>query len=365
LLLSDQEDRCPITTIINQRQWTLHRLCSVSQGTTGLTTLLDNVDVIRKALRVAGVQLREDSDKPGRTASDGMVSPQFGSEETWENEMSCNDAPKDDIATGELKMPFDPRIFLSKAANERAFSHYRANELVYSQGDPADSIFYIQDGMTKVTVFSERGKEAIIGLPGAGDFFGEGCLVGQELRQATVSTRTKCVIVRLPKAHVIGIIRDKPAFAELFISHLVARNIRIEEDLLDHLFNTSEKRLARVLLSLTNFDEEGRPKSIPIKVSQEMLAEMVGTTRARVSFFMNKFRKLGFIDYKGHIEVHNSLFSVILNDNSETQTIGGKSHLSLRASTTGQLNGRQGGAHLRQHRDVKVTRIADTRRAGG
>jgi CRP/FNR family transcriptional regulator, cyclic AMP receptor protein len=296
-----------------------------------------------------------------------MVPPQFG-EETWENEMSCSDALTDDIAMKcGVKTPFDPRIFLSKAGNARTISHYRANEVVYSQGDPADSVFYIQDGMTKVTVFSERGKEAIVGLPGAGDFFGEGCLAGQELRQATVSTRTKCVIVRLGKAHLIRVIRDEPAFAELFISHLVARNIRVQEDLVDHLFNSSEKRLARVLLSLTNFDREGRLKSTPIKISQEMLAEMIGTTRARVSFFMNKFRKLGFIDYKGHIEVHNSLLNVILNDNSETQTIRSNmdSQLSLQASTTGQLTGRHGGAHLRRHRDVQVARVVDTRRAGG
>jgi len=282
--------------------------------------------------------------------------------------MSCSDALTNDIATKcGVKIPFDPRIFLSKAGYARTISNYRANEVVYLQGDAADSVFYIQDGMTKVTVFSERGKEAIVGLPGAGDFFGEGCLAGQELRQATVSTRTKCVIVRLAKAHLIRVIHDEPAFAELFISHLVARNIRVEEDLVDHLFNSSEKRLARVLLSLTNFDKEGRLKSTPIKISQEMLAEMIGTTRARVSFFMNKFRKLGFIDYKDHIEVHNSLFSVILNDNSETQTIRSNidSRHSLRASTTSQLTGRHGGAHSRRHRDVQVARVVDTRRAGG
>jgi CRP-like cAMP-binding protein len=232
--------------------------------------------------------------------------------------MSRSDALTDDIAAKRgVKISADPRIFLAKAGNARTISDYRANEVVYSQGDPADSIFYIQDGTTKVTVYSERGKEAIVWLPGAGDFFGEGCLAGQQLRQATVSTRTECVIVRLAKARVIRVIREEPAFAELFISHLVSRNIRAEEDLVDHLFNSSEKRLARVLLSLANFDKEGRLQSIPVKISQEMLAEMIGTTRARVSFFMNKFRKLGFIDYKSHIEVHKSLFSVILNDKSE------------------------------------------------
>ena len=202
------------------------------------------------------------------------------------------------------------------------------------------------------------------GFQAAGDFFGEGCLVGQELRQATVSTRTKCVIVRLAKACVIRAIREEPAFAELFTSHLVARNIRVEEDLVDQLFNSSEKRLARVLLSLANLDKEGRLEPIPVTISQEMLAGMIGTTRARVSSFMNKFRKFGFIDYKRHIEVHNSLFSVVLNDKSETPTIRSNINrqISPLASATGQFTGRRGGTHLR-HRDVQVARVGGTRRA--
>ncbi len=278
--------------------------------------------------------------------------------------MSCSDAFTEDIATKPgVKIPFDPHIFFSKAGNARTVSHYRTNEVVYSQGDPADSVFYIQHGTTKATVFSERGKEAIIRLPGAGDFFGEGCLVGQELRQATVSTRTKCVIVRLAKACVIRAIREEPAFAELFISHIVTRNIRVEEDLVDQLFNSSEKRLARALLSLTNFDKEGRLEPIPVKISHEMLAEMIGTTRARVSFFMNKFRKLGFIDYKRHIEVHSSLFSVILNDKSEAPTIQGNTDGQISLLASGQLTGRRSGTHL-PHRDVQVARAGGTRRAG-
>src|SRR6478752_3970241 len=173
--------------------------------------------------------------------------------------MSRSDAFTEDIATKcGASIQFDSQIFLSKAGKARTISHYRANEVVYSQGDPADSVFYIQDGTTKVAVFSERGKEAIVWLPGAGDFFGEGCLAGQESRQATVSTRTESVIVRLAKASVIRVIREEPAFAELFISHLVVRNIQAEEDLVDHLLNSSEKRLARVLLSLANFDKEGQ-----------------------------------------------------------------------------------------------------------
>jgi CRP/FNR family cyclic AMP-dependent transcriptional regulator len=284
---------------------------------------------------------------------------------TLENEMGRSDASTKDIVTKcGANIEFDPRIFLSKAGNALTVSRYRANEVVYSQGDLADSVFYIQDGTAKVTVFSERGKEAIIWLPGVGDFFGEGCLAGRESRQATVSTRTECVIVRLAKACVIRVIQEEPAFAELFISHLVARNIRIEEDLVDHLFNSSEKRLARVLLSLATLDEEGQDP-IPVKISQEMLAAMIGTTRARVSFFMNKFRKLGFINYKSHIEVHKSLFSVLLIDKLETQTI--RSNIdgqpSPPASATGQLIGRRSGAHLRRHRDVQVARV--DRRAGG
>jgi CRP-like cAMP-binding protein len=291
----------------------------------------------------------------------------FGGETTWENKMSRSDAFTEDIASKRgVKIYFDPHSFFPKAGNARTISHYNANEVVYSQGDPADSVFYIQDGTTKATVFSERGKEAIVWLPSAGDFFGEGCLAGQELRQATVSTRTKCVIVRLAKACVIRAIREEPAFAELFTSHLVARNIRVEEDLVDQLFNSSEKRLARVLLSLANLDKEGRLEPIPVKISQEMLAEMIGTTRARVSSFMNKFRKLGFIDYKRHIEVHNSLFSVILNDKSEAPTIRNNINrqISPLASATGQLTGRRSGTHLR-HRDVQVARVGGTRRADG
>lgn len=279
--------------------------------------------------------------------------------------MSCSEDCTEDIATKDgVMIPFDPRIFLSKAGGVRTTSSYRANEIVYSQGDPADSVFFIQSGTAKVTVFSERGKEAIVGLPGAGDFFGEGCLAGQKLRQATVSTRTKCVIVRLAKTRVIRVIRDEPAFAELFISLLVARNIRVEEDLVDHLFNSSERRLARVLLSLANLDGEDRSEPVPVKISQEMLAEMIGTTRSRVNFFMNKFRKLGFIDYKGHIEVHNSLLNVILDDKSESQTIrrdinGQRSPLT---SATGPLTVRRGGAHMPRRRDVQTTRVSGIRR---
>jgi CRP-like cAMP-binding protein len=212
------------------------------------------------------------------------------------------------------KLPFDPKVFLSKVNGGRRISDYRMNQLVYKQGDRADSVFYIQSGKVKATVVSEQGKEAVVALLGTDDFFGEGCLAGQPLRLATVSAMTKCVIVRIAKADITRVIHDEPAFAELFISHLLSRNSRVEADLVDQLFNSSEKRLARVLLLLANFGKESRPEPVIAKISQETLAEMIGTTRSRVSHFMNKFRKLGLIDYNGHIEVHSSLLNVVLHE---------------------------------------------------
>jgi CRP/FNR family transcriptional regulator, cyclic AMP receptor protein len=212
------------------------------------------------------------------------------------------------------KLPFDPKVFLSKVDGGRAISDYRKDQNVYTRGEPADSVFYIQSGKVRKTVVSEQGKEAVVALLGTGDFFGEGCLAGQPRRLATVSAMTECVIVRIAKANIIRVIHDEPAFAELFIAHLLARNSRVEEDLVDQLFNSSEKRLARTLLLLANFGKESRPEPIIAKVSQETLAEMIGTTRSRVSFFMNKFRKLGLIDYNGSIEIHSSLLNVVLHD---------------------------------------------------
>ena len=185
---------------------------------------------------------------------------------------------------------------------------------MYRQGDPADSVFYIRNGKVKATVVSEQGKEAVVALLGADDFFGEGCLAGQPLRLSTASAMTQCVIVRIAKADITRVIHEEPAFAELFISHLLAPDSRVEEDLVDQLFNSSEKRLARTLLLLANFGKEGRPEPVIAKISQETLAEIIGTTRSRVSFFMNKFRELGLIDYNGHIEVHSSLLNVVLHD---------------------------------------------------
>jgi CRP/FNR family transcriptional regulator, cyclic AMP receptor protein len=212
------------------------------------------------------------------------------------------------------KLPFDPQVFLSKVNGGRAISDYRKDRIVYRQGDPADSVFYIQSGKVKRTVVSEHGKEAVVALLGTGDFFGEGCLTGQPLRLSTVSAMTGCVIVRIAKADITRVIHDEAAFAELFIAHLLSRNSRVEEDLVDQLFNSSEKRLARILLLLANFGKEARPEPVIAKISQETLAEMIGTTRSRVSHFMNKFRELGLIDYNGHIEVHSSLLNVVLHD---------------------------------------------------
>src|ERR1700693_6329364 len=212
------------------------------------------------------------------------------------------------------KLPFDPKVFLAKVNGGRSISNYRKDQIVYTQGQPADSVFYIQSGKVKKTVLSEQGKEAVVALFGTGDFFGEGCMTGQPLRLATVRAMTECVIARIAKTDVIRVIHEEPAFAELFIAHLLARNSRVEEDLVDQLFNSSEKRLARMLLLLAHFGKEGKPEPILAKISQETLADMIGTTRSRVGFFMNKFRKLGLIDYNGSIEVRSSLLTFVLPD---------------------------------------------------
>jgi CRP-like cAMP-binding protein len=197
----------------------------------------------------------------------------------------------------------------------RTSSSYRNEEAIFSQGDPADAVFYIQKGKVKVTVVSDQGKEAVVAILGADEFCGEGCLAGQPRRIATVSAMTECTVTRLEKTRIIRLLHDQPEFSEVFISHLLARTTRVEADLVDQLFNSSEKRLARLLLLLANFGKEGRPEPMIAKISQETLAEMIGTTRSRVSFFMNKFRRLGFLDYNGEgLEVHSSLLNVILHD---------------------------------------------------
>jgi CRP/FNR family transcriptional regulator, cyclic AMP receptor protein len=218
------------------------------------------------------------------------------------------------------KAPFDPKMFLAKVGEGKTISKYRKDQVVFSQGEVADAVFYVQKGKVKLTVISEQGKEAVVAMLGPGDFFGEGCLNGHPLRIATTRAIEECVITRLEKAAMIATLHNEPEFSELFMAYLLARNSRIEEDLIDQLFNSSEKRLARLLLLLANFGKEGRPEPIVGKFSQEMLAEMIGTTRSRVSFFMNKFRKLGFIEYNGKLEVHNSLLNVVLYDKPEIGT---------------------------------------------
>ncbi|MBR0995501.1 Crp/Fnr family transcriptional regulator [Bradyrhizobium japonicum] len=212
---------------------------------------------------------------------------------------------------------FDPKEFLAKVGEGKAILEFRKGEIVFMQGDAADTIFYIQKGRVKVVVVSEQGKEAIVGIVGPGQFFGEGCMNGHSLRIATTTAMEECLITSITKASMLAALHKEPKFSELFIAYLLTRNSRIEEDLIDQLFNSSEKRLARLLLLLANFGKEGSPQPITPNISQETLAEMIGTTRSRVSFFMNKFRKLGFISYNGKIEVNSSLLTAILYDKPE------------------------------------------------
>ncbi len=218
---------------------------------------------------------------------------------------------------------FDPADFLAKVGGGRTIAKYRKKQKIFSQGEAADSVFYVQKGKIKVTIVSEHGKEAVIAILGKDEFCGEGCLAGQTLRIATASAITECEIMRLEKDAIVRVLHDEPTFSALFVAHLLMRTIRVEEDLVDQLFNSSEKRLARALLLLANFGKDGRPEPIIAKVSQETLAEMIGTTRSRVSFFMNKFRKLGFISYNGKMEVHSSLLSVVLNDHPQIKKKNG------------------------------------------
>jgi CRP-like cAMP-binding protein len=215
---------------------------------------------------------------------------------------------------------FDPKNFLAKVGEGKAVSTYKRAQIVFSQGDVADAVFYILKGKIKLTVVSERGKEAVVGLLGPGHFFGEGCLNGHLLRVTSATTIDECLITRIAKPAMIAIMHDQPKFSELFMADLLNRNSRIEEDLIDQLFNSSEKRLARVLLLLANFGKDEAPEPIVGKFSQEILAEMIGTTRSRVSHFMNKFRKLGYIKYNGKLEIHNSLLNVVLYDKPHIKT---------------------------------------------
>jgi CRP/FNR family transcriptional regulator, cyclic AMP receptor protein len=208
----------------------------------------------------------------------------------------------------------DPKVFLTTVNRGHTVTDLRREEVVFQQSAAADAVFYIQKGKIKIVVTSKQGKEAVVGILGPGEFFGEGCLIGQPLRLATAKAMIESQVVRVSKAEMLRVLHAEPSFAELFMTHLLTRNSRIEEDLVDQLFNSSEKRLARTLLLLANFGKEGGPQPITTPISQETLAEIIGTTRPRVSHFMNKFRKLGFIAYNGHLEVHSSLLSVLLRD---------------------------------------------------
>jgi CRP/FNR family cyclic AMP-dependent transcriptional regulator len=216
-----------------------------------------------------------------------------------------------------VKNSFDPKTFLAKVGAGKTILNFHKNQNVFVQGEVADTIFYIQKGRVKLAVLSEQGKEAVVGILEHGQFFGEGCLNGYPLRLATTTAMEECVITSITKEAMIALLHTEPKFSEMFMAYLLTRNSRVEEDLIDQLFNSSEKRLARLLLLLAHFGKEGSPQPINPSISQETLAEMIGTTRSRVSFFMNKFRKLGLISYNGKIEVHNSLLSAVLHDKPE------------------------------------------------
>jgi CRP/FNR family cyclic AMP-dependent transcriptional regulator len=218
------------------------------------------------------------------------------------------------VVRAKKKLTFDVDKFLATKDGGRSILAIRKSRKVFSQGDPADAVFYIQEGKVKICVVSKQGKEAVVAIHGEGDFFGEGCLSGQSLRLATAVAMTQCVVTRIDKAAMVRVLHTEPLFSERFMSHLLARNSRVEEDLVDQLFNSSEKRLARTLLLMANFGKEGSPERVITKVSQETLAEIIGTTRSRVSVFMNKFRKLGLISYNGHIEIHRSLLNMVLHE---------------------------------------------------
>jgi CRP-like cAMP-binding protein len=204
--------------------------------------------------------------------------------------------------------------YLETAAKDRVISSYKKKAIIFKQGDDANSVIYIRSGKVKITVVSTEGNEAVVGILGADEFIGEGCLIGQQKQLTTASAMTDCVVMHVRRTEIERVLKDEPIFSQMFVTHILTRNERIQEDLVDQLFNSTEKRLARALLLLANFGKAGRPEPIIEKISQETLAEMIGTTRSRVSHFMNKFRKLGLIDYNSHLEVHSSLLSVVLAD---------------------------------------------------
>ena len=220
------------------------------------------------------------------------------------------------VVTAKKRGKFDPKTFLSTIDGGRKIAAFPKKQTIFVQGDPSDAVFYIQEGKVKLTVVSTIGKEATIGILNEGDFFGEGCLTGQSLRLCAATAMTDCAVMRIDKSTMVEVLHREHAFSDMFVAYLLTRNIRYEEDLVDQLFNSSEKRLARILLLLAHFGKEGKPEVAIPTISQETLAEMVGTTRSRVSFFMNRFRKLGFIDYQAGdaLQVHSSLLNIVLHD---------------------------------------------------
>jgi CRP/FNR family transcriptional regulator, cyclic AMP receptor protein len=245
-------------------------------------------------------------DPPGRrkTARQTLIRPMFP---TKRNAIGPNVAAK--------KRPdFDPHAFLATIGEGRKFLLFPKKHSIFAQGDLADALFYVQTGKVRLTVVSKTGKEPTIGTLGEGEFFGEGSLAGQAFRMDSATAMTDCAVLRIDKKAMMDALHREHAFSDLFVAYLLARNIRYEEDLVDQLFNSSEKRLARILLLLAHFGKEGKPETVVPKISQEVLAEMIGTTRSRVSFFMNRFRKLGFIHYNGGLQVHSSLLNVVLHD---------------------------------------------------
>ena len=219
------------------------------------------------------------------------------------------------VASSRKTPSFDPEAFLEKAGVGKALIDLKKNQVLFSQGDLADAVFYIKKGNIKLTVVSQRGKEAAVALLESGNFVGESCIAAAErVRMVTATALTRSALMRIELKEMVRVLREEHAFADVFVSFLLARNVRIQADLVDHLFNSSEKRLARILLLLAQFGKEGKPENVIPKISQEVLAEMIGTTRSRVNFFMNRFRKLGFIKYNGRLEVHSSLINIILHD---------------------------------------------------
>ncbi len=215
---------------------------------------------------------------------------------------------------GKSESPFNLQKFLAQDGSGKTILAFPKKQTLFSQGDVADAVFYIQSGQVKLSVVSKQGKEAVVGIVEQGGFVGEGCLAGQRVCMATATTLEDSTLVRIDKQAMIRVLHEEPTFSTMFMEYLLARNVRIQEDLVDQLFNSAEKRLARVLLLMAHFGKEGKPEPVLAKISQETLAEMIGTTRSRVSFFMNRFRKLGFIEYNGGLHVHSSLLNVVLHD---------------------------------------------------